>query len=58
MLKDVWEITLCKEDMFKHFIYMKRKDGSLEGKVALLPSDSDRVFKEIVEKWNKAKKEN
>jgi len=58
VLKDVWEIELDKTSMFKHFIYMKRKDGSLEGKVALLPSDSDRVFKDIVEKWNKAKKEN
>ena len=57
MLKDVTEITLNKEDMFNHFIELKKADGSLEARIKTLPVGSDDMFKDILKKWNEVIKE-
>lgn len=52
-LKDVTQIVYNKQDMFKHYIELRRADDSLEAKIPCLPDESAKMFADVLEKWNK-----
>ena len=56
-MKDVTEVTLDMSDPFKHYILLRRSDGSLKEKVAVMPDRSLSALKTVNKAIYEAKKE-